>query len=332
MRPGDVPFVGALDNSNGVTAFISNSNESLDSNVLGINYNGSGVCEAFYHPYECIFSDDVKRLHLKEGGDGMFVLLFAGTMIRQQKSKYEYAYKFNEQRMRRQTVMLPASQEGAPNFDYMSSLMELLRKGLLARYRKYATRRLSELTHADIPVLGEVDWALFHVGELFDVRRPVARNKDDYEPGRVPFVASGAQNNGVMRFCTQRPGEQLDVKLCITVSPVDGSAFFQPFDFLGRGGAGSSVLMLYNDCINEYSGLFLARMISQTCSKYTYGRMGNKDGIKRETLLLPVDSEGQPDYAYMEQYVKNMMYKKYSHYLAWLHRQPVDSEAARGGQ
>ena len=79
--------------------------------------------------------------------------------------------------------------------------------------------------------------------------------------------------------------------------------------------------MLYNDCINEFSGLFLARMIAQTCSKYTYGRMGNKDGIKRETLLLPVDAEGQPDYAYMEQYVKNLMHKKYRQCLAWLHGQ-----------
>ena len=180
---------------------------------------------------------------------------------------------------------------------------------------------LGSLVCRDALQFEEIDWGCFRIGEIFDVKRPVARNKDDYAPGNVPFVASGAQNNGVMRFCAPHPGEQLDTKGCITVSPVDGSAFFQPFDFLGRGGAGSSVLMLYNDCINEYSGLFLARMISQTCSKYTYGRMGNKDGIKRETLLLPVDAEGQPDYAYMEQYVKNLMHKKYRQCLAWLHGQ-----------
>lgn len=50
----------------------------------------------------------------------------------------------------------------------------------------------------------------------------------------------------------------MDKGNCITVSPVDGSAFYQETDFLGRGGAGSSILMLYNADINKYSGLFLS--------------------------------------------------------------------------
>ena len=58
---GKRPFVGATEYNNGITSFVDNSNASLDSNVLGVNYNGS-VVENFYHSYECIFSDDVKRL------------------------------------------------------------------------------------------------------------------------------------------------------------------------------------------------------------------------------------------------------------------------------
>ena len=54
MVAGDRPFIGASDSNNGLTAYCENVNESLDRNVLGINYNGS-VCEAFYHAYECIF-------------------------------------------------------------------------------------------------------------------------------------------------------------------------------------------------------------------------------------------------------------------------------------
>ena len=65
MTMGKRPFIGATDSNNGITAFVDNTNKSLDSNVLGVNYNGS-VVENFYHPYEAIFSDDVKRLHLKE--------------------------------------------------------------------------------------------------------------------------------------------------------------------------------------------------------------------------------------------------------------------------
>ena len=40
---GDRPFIGALDNNNGVARFVSDTNESLDKNVLGVNYNGNGI-------------------------------------------------------------------------------------------------------------------------------------------------------------------------------------------------------------------------------------------------------------------------------------------------
>ena len=146
---------------------------------------------------------------------------------------------------------------------------------------------------------------------------------NDYDFGNTPFVASGALNNGVMKCCDAKQDEQLDAGNCITVSPVDGSTFYQPMDFLGRGGAGSSILMLRSDWLNLYLGQFIARTVRQTCSKYTYGHMGNKDSIKRERIMLPVDDTGEPDYAYMEQYTKNMMLRKYQQYLEFINRQNV---------
>lgn len=118
------PFVGASDSDNGVTAFVSNKNKSLDANVLGVNYNGS-VVENFYHPYEAIFSDDVKRLQWKEEIYGnKYSYLFLKQMILSQKIKYAYGYKFNGERMKRQKIMLPVTKTGLPDYDYMTSYMQ----------------------------------------------------------------------------------------------------------------------------------------------------------------------------------------------------------------
>lgn len=118
------PFVGASDSDNGVTAFVSNKNKSLDANVLGVNYNGS-VVENFYHPYEAIFSDDVKRLKWKDGIYGnKYTYLFLKQMILSQKIKYAYGYKFNGERMKRQKIMLPVTKTGLPDYDYMTSYMQ----------------------------------------------------------------------------------------------------------------------------------------------------------------------------------------------------------------
>ena len=118
------PFVGASDSDNGVTAFVSNKNKSLDANVLGVNYNGS-VVENFYHPYEAIFSDDVKRLRWKDEIYGnKYTYLFLKQMILSQKIKYAYGYKFNGERMKRQKIMLPVTKTGLPDYDYMTSYMQ----------------------------------------------------------------------------------------------------------------------------------------------------------------------------------------------------------------
>jgi restriction enzyme bgcI subunit beta len=130
---GNRPFIGATDNGNGVTGFVGNDNTSKDSNVLGVNYNGA-PCIAFYHPYECIFTDDVKRLHLKNQEDNKFVLLFFTSIFAMQRVKYSYGYKFKEKRMQRQKLMLPVTDAGKPDYEYMEQYAKNM---MLRKYEQY---------------------------------------------------------------------------------------------------------------------------------------------------------------------------------------------------
>lgn len=130
---GTRPFIGATDNGNGVTGFVGNDNTSKDSNVLGVNYNGA-PCIAFYHPYECIFTDDVKRLHLKNQKDNKFVLLFFTSIFAMQRVKYSYGYKFKEKRMHRQKLMLPVTDTGKPDYEYMEQYAKNM---MLKKYEQY---------------------------------------------------------------------------------------------------------------------------------------------------------------------------------------------------
>lgn len=119
MNEGKMPFIGATDSNNGITNFVSNTNKSLDKNILGVNYNGN-VVENFYHPYECIFSDDVKRISFKDDeGQNKYCYLFLKQMMVQQKEKYRYAYKFNGDRMARQKIMMPVDIHAKIDFDLM---------------------------------------------------------------------------------------------------------------------------------------------------------------------------------------------------------------------
>lgn len=131
-----MPFIGATDSNNEITNFVSNTNASFDKNVFGVNYNGS-VVENFYHPYECIFSDDVKRISFKDDeGQNKYCYLFLKQMILKQKEKYRYAYKFNGDRMARQKIMMPVDEESRINYraveNYMKAKeLELVVNGIL---------------------------------------------------------------------------------------------------------------------------------------------------------------------------------------------------------
>jgi len=140
MKKGKTPFIGASDSNNGITEWTSNTNISLDSNILGVNYNGS-VVENFYHPYKALFSDDVKRFTLRERNGNKYLYLFFKNIILKQKNKYEYGYKFNEKRMKRQKILLPINAQNEPDYEYMEQYMRVKEHEKLLQYLEYIEKK-----------------------------------------------------------------------------------------------------------------------------------------------------------------------------------------------
>lgn len=136
MKSGNIPFIGAASINNGITNYVSNTNNSMDNNVLGVNYNGS-IVENFYHPYTCLFSDDVKRFHLKHYSDNKHILLFFKVIILNQKEKYLYGYKFNAKRMNQQLILVPVDENENPDYKYMEQYMKNIEIQLLSKYQNF---------------------------------------------------------------------------------------------------------------------------------------------------------------------------------------------------
>ena len=150
-------------------------------------------------------------------------------------------------------------------------------------------------------------WKEFRVGDLFDVSRPSSRSSQSYKEGNMPFVASGNFNNGITAYLQPKDDNDYDEGGCITVSAVDGYAFYQKDRFLGRGGAGSSIMMLRNDNLNELNGKYICTLIRKACNDWEYSNMGNKDKLADTVIWLPITSTGEPDWEYMESYMKAVM-------------------------
>ena len=66
---------------------------------------------------------------------------------------------------------------------------------------------------------------------------------------------------------------------------------------------------------NEAVSLFMATQIMQQKEKYNYSLKMGTNRLSRQKIMLPIDDDGNPDYLYMEQYIKNIFYKKAKEYL-----------------
>lgn len=327
---GDRPFVGATDNNNGVTGFVGNTNASLDRNVLGVNYNGA-PCIAFYHPYECVFTDDVKRLHLKNHDDNVLVLLFMKTIVMQQRVKYSYGHKFKEKRMLRQKLMLPIDAAGNPDYDYMEQYARAMHESLLARYRTYMEQRIAEIGKpVDIAALNEKNWvAIDAFGEYAPLYIGTTNSSidcvrlKDGNDSSIPYITRSDVNNGIARFVSEKNFEfGFDEAGCITVGLDTQTAFWQPSKFV----TGQNIQIVIGEKLNEYVAQFVIPLLkAQMRAKFNWGGNGATLGrMKTLKLMLPVNDEGQPDFDYMEQYSKNMMLRKYKQYLAFIDRKTQD--------
>jgi hypothetical protein len=140
-------------------------------------------------------------------------------------------------------------------------------------------------------------------GGIFKLIQPKARKLTEYlNDGEVPFVASGAFNNGIEKYV--ETDEILDKGNCITVSAIGGFSFYQEKDFIGRGGAGSAIKILYSDKLNEKNALFICAVLQQILKKYDYTTMLSGDKLKKEFIYLPSKKDGQPDFEFMANYIE----------------------------
>lgn len=150
------------------------------------------------------------------------------------------------------------------------------------------------------------EWGEFRVGELFDIKHPAARSEKKYCEGEINYVSSGAFNNGVANKLMPLPNELLDRGGCITVSPLDGSSFYQEEDFLGRGGSGASISILYNSHLNRNNALFICSVIRSSANGFGYTDLLNGENLKSLTIKLPMNKTCQPDWAYIEEYMRKV--------------------------
>ncbi len=155
--------------------------------------------------------------------------------------------------------------------------------------------------------LHDREWAFFTLKNLFTIGRGSQLIRD-FENGNTPLISSKSATNGVGKFVA-KTNEKVFGQNLITVSN-DGSvgeAFYQEKTFY----AAPSVNVLNPKFhLNPYTALFLITVISFEKYRFNYGRKWGKEKMEKSKIKLPVTTEGTPDWAFMESYIKSLPYSK----------------------
>lgn len=342
---GTLPFLGATQSQNGLTGFTSaelvmrydkvggtsmpdRQKRLYRGNCIAITNNGS-VGHAYYQATEFTCSHDVTLVYLKGGEMTKHLALFLIPSIQKAGQSFAYAKKWRPIRMRRSKLMLPIDANGTPDWEFMSACIQQEEERLIASARKKLEKQLLD----NIVILGALDdreWKEFCFSDIFtSIQRGKRLKKDDHRPGGMPYVSSSANNNGIDGFVGNTDGVRI-FEDCISLanSGSVGSAFFQAYAFV----ASDHVTKLERTGLDRYAYLFLLPIISRLSEKYSFNREINDTRLSRERLLLPVQSDGTPDWEFMSAFMQRVEHETLSKALAFFRSKECDNMLIGGGK
>jgi len=158
------------------------------------------------------------------------------------------------------------------------------------------------------------NWKLFSVKQLFEISlgKPLHKNtikdfsktiKEEY----LPYITRTTKNNGTEFYVNKRivNSNQINKGEAICVGAEGFEAFYQKDDFI----TGNKVSILRNKNITLLSALFLNTVLNlEFKKKFGYGRGLVKSRLENLFIKLPSDKNGNPDFEFMENYIKSLPY------------------------
>lgn len=292
MIPGDLNYIGAIDNSNGVRERID-ADKLFDGNCITVNYNGS-VGEAFYQDMPFWASDDVNVLFLKERSLTKALAMYFITLIKANKYRFGYGRKWTFERMSKTQIAVPVTSFGKPDYQYMEEYINALYPEPITTGVRNDSRNVSTC-------LGNS----YKLGDLFCFKKGKRLTKADMVPGELNYIGAIDSNNGVRE---KIDAEKLFDGNCITVNYNGsvGEAFYQSEPFW----ASDDVNVLYAKDweMNKFNALFIVTVIKANRYRFNYGRKWTLDKMKETIIKLPSNNSGSPDFEFMENYIKSLPY------------------------
>lgn len=227
-------------------------------------------------------------------------LIYICTLLRVAVEKYSYAYTINSTKLKNLEIYMPINDDKTPDWNFMESYIKDSMTSIVFQTK--------EKNYNYTISLRDKDWGKFKlvksskINGLFSykVGTDISKVKTDTDGKKGYLISNTEKNNGVNYIENQLLEGRSNV-ITIATRGNDYTCYYQDKDVVTVVRA----IMLYdNDNLNRYNAQFIITMLNQLKYRYSYGRFANGNNIKTEYIKLPMDNKGNPDWSFMEEYIK----------------------------
>lgn len=301
---GKIPLVSSGKENNGIIAFVEDKKARLwEANTLTIDMFG----KVFYqeNPYFAVSHGRVNillpKISMTKG-----CLQFMGCAIEKVTLQ---KYAFNEMctgtKVLKDNIKLPATPDGAPDWAYMESYMANLETKVAESLTMLQAAKDAEKKKVDTR-----EWGEFRVGELFEVKISKSVDKGGLEfaeDGEYDFIGRTSLNNGIqgrlnkLKFEANQEGTYSIAQIGMHVCQYRERKWY----------ASQNIFILTpfaekSHKANKFIATVITRYLDCAYGEDTYATYPTAKTLPHLKIKLPVDKTGQPDWAYMEEYMRKV--------------------------
>lgn len=310
----NLPLVNAKHSNNGIMYY--GRKHEWEYEVLTIDIVADGAAstgDVYAQPQETGVLYNAYLVKPKAKCVTGLILFFLSTVIQRcVKDHFGYDNKCTWDKVKHETILLPVDKTGQPDWAYMESYMADLEAKVAESLTLLQTAKDAEKKKVDTR-----EWGEFHLYDIFSISmgNKFDRSKMCEVDEGINFVGRSALTNGVACTVTSvedKKGNTIQPypagDITIALGGSIGAAFVQDKEFY----TSQNVCVLHTDnhSITERAKWFAAASITASCGNYEAFTDELNRHIRTDFIIrLPMDKTGQPDWTYMEEYMK-MVQKK----------------------
>lgn len=282
---GNIRFVSRTRKNNGVSAYVKKFNDipPNPANTISVALGSSSVLFAFLQEEPYYSGRDVAYLVPREKMTKQEMLYYC-TCI----TANRYKYNFGRQANKTISALKVPKKEDIPNWVNRT--------------------HIQDLTHLDEPLINHkpletMSYEVFGFDELFKFSEATVHDRLN----KVNLVSALTQNNGIKG--TVETNTYIDGnKITITSNGIyTGTAFYQDAPFVTQD---SIAIKLLDGELNKYIAMYLIGLFNNEKFRFNYGRKSGKIKIEQLKFRLPICAPNQPDWVYIENFIKSLPYSK----------------------